>query len=103
MSNNLYTKTSPYFVTDITNNNFLDVMVNRRIPMVDTDILWTITPAYIYRPDKLADDLYADTTLYWVFAQRNPNVILDPYFDFLPGVMIYRPKLTTLKQALGIS
>jgi hypothetical protein len=51
----------------------------------------------------LANDLYSDSRLWWVFAARNPNVLgPDPYFNFVSGISIYIPKLDTLKQVLGI-
>jgi hypothetical protein len=37
-----------------------------------------------------------------VFAQRNPNRLKDPLFDFVTGVGIYLPKITTLAEALGL-
>ena len=50
-SNNVYPATSPYNTTGIVNNKFLDVMVNRTIPMQPSDIYWEITTVYEYRPD----------------------------------------------------
>ena len=101
-TNNLYPRTSPYFNTDIVDAKFLDIMINRPIPMQASDVYWTITQVYEYRPDLLAYDLYQDSRLWWVFAQRNPNRLKDPYFDFKTGVGIYIPKLDLLKQLLGI-
>ena len=100
--NSLYPATSPYNATGIVNNKFLDIMVNRTIPMQPSDIYWEITEVYQYRPDLLAYDLYSDSRLWWVFAQRNPNRLKDPYFDFVTGVGIYIPKLELLKQTLGL-
>ena len=57
---------------------------------------------YNYRPDLLAFDLYNDSGLWWVFAQRNPSVIQDPVFDLQTGVQIYLPKLSSMKKTLGI-
>lgn len=102
MSNNVYTSTSPYYLTEIYDNQFLDIMVNRSIPKQSDDILWEVTPAYNYRPDMLAFDMYNDSRLWWVFANRNPNTLKDPLFDFTTGVKIYLPKLTTLRDSLGI-
>ena len=101
MINNIYPATSPYYVTDIVNNKYLDVMVNRPIPAKQSDVLWTITKVYEYRPDLLAYDLYTDSRLWWVFTQRNPNTLKDPYFDFVTGVSIYIPKLDLIKSVLG--
>jgi len=100
--NDLYPRISPYYNSDIVNGKYLDMMVNRPIPMLSSDIYWPISKVYEYRPDLLAYDLYNDSRLWWVFAQRNPNKLKDPYFDFITGVSIYLPKLDTLKQVLGI-
>jgi hypothetical protein len=50
----------------------------------------------------LANDLYGDPNLWWVFAARNPNMIEDPIFDFVAGRAIYIPKQETIDAALGI-
>ena len=102
MANNVYPASSPYFNTGVVNNQFLDVMINRQVPMQPSDIYWEITQVYEYRPDLLAYDLYSNSRLWWVFASRNPNRLKDPYFDFVTGVGIYLPKLDLLKQVLGI-
>ena len=101
-NNNIYPASSPYFNTGVVNNQFLDVMINRQVPMQPSDIYWEITQVYEYRPDLLAYDLYSNSRLWWVFASRNPNRLKDPYFDFVAGVGIYLPKLDLLKQVLGI-
>ena len=56
---------------------------------------------YQYRPDMLANDLYGSSDLWWVFAERNPDVLKDPLFDFVAGVQIFLPLKTTLQQDLG--
>jgi alpha-L-fucosidase len=103
MPNNIYPATSPYFNTTVVNNKFLDVMTPRPIPKDPSDVYYTITQVYEYRPDLLAYDLYGDSRLWWVFAERNPNRLSrDPYFEFVSGIQIYIPQLSTLQQALGI-
>jgi alpha-L-fucosidase len=96
-----YSSASPYAQTR-TFGNFLDVMVNRPISKLDDDVLYAIDKVYEYRPDMLASDLYGDSALWWVFAQRNPNVLNDPLFDFRAGVQIYIPKKATLQSDLGV-
>lgn len=98
----LYPPSSPYYLTNIVNGNYLDVMVNRTIPSKSTDVYWQITAVYNLRPDLLAYDLYTDPRLWWVFGARNPNGLVDPFFDFVTGVSIYIPTATTLQAALGI-
>jgi hypothetical protein len=96
-----YSKTSPYYLTD-QSAGYLDVISWRTIPAETDDILFTVTNSYQNRPDLLAYDLYGDVGLWWVFAQRNPNVIQDPVFDLQAGVQIYLPKLSSMKTTLGI-
>lgn len=96
-----YSNTSPYFSTP-ENNISLDFLVPRTITASQDDILYTIDRIYAYRPDLLAYDLYGTPRLWWVFAQRNPDTIEDPIYDFAPGVDIQLPKLSNLKKDLGV-
>ena len=96
-----YSKSSPYFDTGMY-GNFLDIYKNRSIPKLLDDAKFVITESHKYRPDLLAYDLYQDSRLWWVFAVRNPNVIQDPVFDFIPGVTIFVPKYQTLVSSLGL-
>ena len=99
---NEYTSSSPYFDTPVINNQYLGVMVNRVIPKLVDDLSLTINETYNLRPDLLAFDLYGDASLWWVFAQRNPNQLQDPLGDFTTGTTIYLPQQSTLKSVLGI-
>jgi hypothetical protein len=99
---NEYTSSSPYFDTPVINNQYLGVMVNRVIPKLVDDLSMTINETYNLRPDLLAFDLYGDASLWWVFAQRNPNQLQDPLGDFTTGTTIYLPQQSTLKSVLGI-
>lgn len=96
-----YTTTSPYFDTPM-RGTYLGIMVNRPIPKLVDDTQFTINETYNLRPDLLAYDLYGESSLWWVFAQRNPNTLVDPLFDFVTGNTIYLPKQSTLKSALGL-
>jgi len=103
MANNLlYPATSPYNNTGVINKKFLDVWVDRPIPKLSSDRYWLITSTYNLRPDLLAFDLYGDAALWWVFIQRNLDVLQDPIFDFVPGKKIYICKNSSLKLALGL-
>jgi len=97
----MYSKTSPYFTTNIT-GSYLDLLSLRDIPSQSDDILFTVTQQYSNRPDLLAYDLYSDANLWWVFAVRNKSIIKDPVFDMIPGQKIYLPKLSTINSVLGL-
>jgi hypothetical protein len=96
-----YNKTSPYANTN-TFAFFLDVADIPAIPYDPSDVQYQIDAIYRGRPDLLAFDLYGDSNLWWVFSVRNPNVLQDPIFDFLPGAIIFIPKKDTITSILGI-
>jgi hypothetical protein len=77
-------------------------MIDRPLDPDASDVYWEITPVYNLRPDLLAHDLYNDSKLWWVFAQRNPNRLKDPLFDFTVGTKIFIPTLDMLRAQLGI-
>ena len=77
-------------------------MVNRPIPKENDDKFFKINQTYQYRPDLLAYDLYGTAGLWWVFYQRNPNTLTKPPIDFVAGTLIYLPKMSTLRTALGL-
>jgi alpha-L-fucosidase len=96
-----YPKTSPWGNTSIT-NNYLDILSIRPVSAQSTDFLYTIEVQYEFRPDLLAFDLYGLSSLWWVFIQRNLDVLQDPIFDFKVGRQIYLPKRSSLAAVLGI-
>lgn len=96
-----YPITSPWFRTNI-KKDYLDILKIRPVPAELDDFLYTIEPQYTYRPDLLAFDLYQTPKLWWVFIQRNLDVLQDPIFDFVPGVQIYIPKKSGLVTLLGL-
>ena len=97
-----YSSSSPWYKTTITKNSYLDVLTIRPVSAEADDFLYTIESQYTYRPDLLAYDLYEDSNLWWVFMQRNLDVIQDPIYDFQPGVTIYVPQKQNLTSALGL-
>jgi hypothetical protein len=80
----------------------LDVLTFRNVPRRDSDTIYVIDDVYQYRPDLLANDLYGNPGLWWVFAARNPNTIQDPVYDFVIGKSIYVPNQQDLTNSLGI-
>lgn len=97
----IYSNTSPWSQTPIT-NNYLSFLSIRPVSAEPDDILYTISSQYNYRPDLLAFDLYDTPKLWWVFAQRNMDVLKDPVFDFVAGTSIYLPKQSSLFKLLGL-
>jgi hypothetical protein len=96
-----YSNTSPWYTTPV-KNNYLDILSIRPVSAEVDDFLYTIEPQYAYRPDLLSYDLYGTTQLWWVFMQRNLDVLQDPILDFSPGTQIYICKNSSLTTALGL-
>jgi hypothetical protein len=96
-----YTSSSPWFNTPIIRDQ-LSILSIRPVSAEADDYLYTLESQYAYRPDLLAFDLYGDHKLWWVFMQRNMDIIQDPIFDFVTGLQIYIPKPDMLRQVLGV-
>jgi hypothetical protein len=97
-----YISSSPWHNTRTNNGQYLDVLNIRPVPAESDDVFYTIEVQYTHRPDLLAYDLYGDKNLWWVFAQRNMDVIKDPIYDIEAGVQIYLPKGDKLQRVLGV-
>jgi alpha-L-fucosidase len=96
-----YSILSPWYETE-TKQDYLDILSIRPVSAEPDDFLYTIESQYMYRPDLLAFDLYGEAGLWWVFMQRNMDVLEDPIFDFVPGKKIYIPKGSSLRTVLGV-
>lgn len=84
------------------NKLYLDILEIRSVPAEQDDYLYTIENQYRHRPDLLSYDLYGTSKLWWVFVQRNMEIIRDPIYDFEPGISIYIPKKSNLERYLGV-
>lgn len=96
-----YNNTSPWATTPVI-QNYLGNLRIRPVSAETDDPLYKIEPQYAYRPDLLSYDLYGTNKLWWVFVQRNLDVLQDPVFDFIPGTEIYLPKKQSLFKVLGL-
>lgn len=82
--------TSQYVLTPV-KNWYLDIWEPRQIPKKDYDKVIIIPPEYDQRPDLLSQQEYGTPKLWWVFAVRNPDVLVDPIGDFVAGLEIFVP------------
>lgn len=96
-----YTQSSPWASTS-QNNLYLELLDIRPVPAEADDFRYVIESQYKHRPDLLAYDLYGNPKLWWVFVQRNMDVIKDPIYDFDTGTTIYIPKKSNLEKFLGV-
>lgn len=98
----MYSSTSPWKDTNFNVGDYLGLYNHRSIPAEADDLIYEIQSQYNYRPDLLAFDLYGTSKLWWVFANRNMDVLKDPVFDFKSGVKIYLPKKSLLLSIIGL-
>lgn len=97
-----YNKLSPFANTATVNNEYLDILVPRTIPITEFDQTYVIEPQYHQRPDIASNVIYKTPKLWWVFAQRNFDILKDPVFDFKAGTEIYITEPKTLFEYLGL-
>jgi hypothetical protein len=83
------------------NDFYLDVNSLPKIPKSMNDDLYTIESRYEKRPDLLAYKLYGTANLWWVFALRNPDKLVDPLEDFTAGKEIRIPTQETIDRVIG--
>lgn len=99
-----YKNTSPYFETN--QRNFLiehlDFLEFREIPADVTDEPFVVPSKFEHRPDLLSNEFYGTPELWWVFAVRNPDEIIDPIYDIVSGKEIYVPTRTRVISLLGL-
>ena len=92
--------TSPYKDTEFKIDVTLDLLSIRPIPAFVDDKLYTIEPQYNHRPDLLAYDYYGNKDLWWIFGQRNMDIIEDFIYDISTGTSIYLPNPSKVKDVL---
>jgi|TARA_R110001606_G_scaffold397472_1_gene573980 hypothetical protein len=80
---------------------FTDVNRLPSVPKNPYDEEYVIQTDADERPDILAYKLYGSVDLWWVFALRNPDVIVDPIRDFKAGTTIFLPSREVINSLTG--
>lgn len=80
------------------NDIFLGLNTLPSMPRSTQDELYVIGHGYDERPDLLAFQLYGSSSLWWVFAMRNPDIIKDPIRDFKAGKKIMLPSEKSIQR-----
>lgn len=91
-----YQKSSVYYLTPQSNNT-LGTWVPPNVQPSDSDGVLVISSRYVHRPDLLSSDLYGTPKLWWVFAMVNPDLIKDPIYDLVDGVVVRYPSKTNIE------
>lgn len=66
-----------------------------------TDYTITVQKKYHQHPGVLANDLYGEKKLFWVFMYFNRDTIFDPIFDLKENMVITVPVRERLLSSLG--
>ena len=88
-----YKDNSNYVATNV-NQKYLE-LYNPPINidnLSDRQITVTIQGKYDRRPDLLAQDMYGNSRLWWVFTHYNRDKLRDLIMDFKAGTEISAPK-----------
>jgi hypothetical protein len=87
-----YRTDSVYRDTEIINDQYLDILNIDTIDVKNTTTkIITLDSKYDQKPDLLANDLYNNAKLWWVFALFNQDSLVDPIVDFKAGLKIKVP------------
>lgn len=93
-----YSQYSPY--AKVGQTWHLDYNLPMPILPSDSDVEYTIPAKYDERPDRLAKELFNNERLMYIFALCNPDILIDPIYDFKAGVVIKIPTIQRIQQYL---
>lgn len=94
-----YPKSSPYARTPQT-SWYLSIYEPRNIYPDGTDKYYKIPAKFANRPDLAANELYQNSSLWWIFSITNPNLLIDPINDFTTDLEIRVPSIDRLRLIL---
>lgn len=92
----MYKSHSPWSKTSVLFGKVLDIQKKRNLFRDPLDEFVSIPQQFDRRPDLYSYEVYGTAKYWWIFAQRNPDSILDPINDFTAGKQIYVPKRTNI-------
>ena len=86
---------------ELIDNKFLGLNDLPKMRGTLQDEKYVITALYDERPDLLANAIYNNSRLWWVFALRNPDVLKDPIRDFKTGTTIILPSKSSVDNVIS--
>lgn len=75
---------------------YLDLWVPIEIAPSYADKSMILAAKYHERPDLLSYDEYGTVDYWWVFMERNKDVLFDPIYDFKAGIVIIVPPIDSI-------
>lgn len=92
----MYKPHSPWSKTSILYGKVLDIQKKRYLAKDPLDEEVSIPQHMDRRPDLMSYEKYGTAKYWWVFAHRNPDLIIDPINDFVAGTTIRIPSRKNL-------
>ena len=89
----IYRPDSNFRNNRIVNGKYLsitDELVSNKADVVTSPLI--VEAKYDQRPDVLANDLYGNSRLWWVFAEFNQDQLVDPILDLKAGMELQVPE-----------
>jgi hypothetical protein len=89
----IYRPDSNFRNNRIVNGKYLsitDELVSNKADVVTSPLI--VEAKYDQRPDVLANDLYGNSRLWWVFAEFNQDKLVDPILDLKAGMELQVPE-----------
>lgn len=94
-----YSQYSPY--AKATQTWYLGYNLPSVLSPADSDITYVIPSQYNEQPWRLAKELYGNERLYYIFSLLNPDILVDPIYDFTSGLTIVIPSLQRVQNWLN--
>ena len=89
----IYRPDSNFRNNRIVNGKYLsitDELVSNKADVVTSPLI--VEAKYDQRPDVLANDLYGNSRLWWVFAEFNQDKLVDHILDLKAGMELQVPE-----------
>ena len=96
-----YSLYSPY--AKVKQTWYLDYNLPQSLSPAVYDTEYTIPAHFNEQPWRLAKELYGNERLYYIFALLNPDILVDPIYDFTTGTVILVPSLQRVQTWLNSS
>jgi hypothetical protein len=87
----MYDNNSPWRNTRVIFDKILDIQQPRYLHKDPLDMEYVIPQQFNLRPDLVSYEKYGTAKYWWIFSQRNPDIIQDPINDFTAGTTIKIP------------
>jgi hypothetical protein len=92
----MYKSHSPWSKTSVLYGRVLDIQKKRNLFRDPMNEFIPIPQEFDKRPDLFSFEKYGTAKYWWIFAQRNPDDIIDPINDFTAGKYIYVPSRSNI-------